>query len=504
MSKSAVSWVTGLLLALPLGAAAQDLASFEKKTTVKVLENGLTVIVCERHEVPVVSFFTHVDVGADREVAGITGLAHMFEHMAFKGTDKVGTKDFAAEKVALEKVEATYRAYDRERRRPTGRDAERLAELEAEWKSAIAEAEAFVVPNAFPETVEREGGSGLNAFTSNDETGYIYSFPANRLEFWAYMESERFASPVMREFYKERDVVVEERRLRIENQPIQRLVEQFAAAAFTAHPYGQPVGGWPSDLSSLSATDARNFFDRYYVPSNMVVAVVGDILPSEVIPVIEAYFARLPKREKPEPLRTVEPPQTCERQVVLRDAAQPFYLEGYHRPATGHPDDAVFDTISDVLSKGRTSRLYRTLVRDTKVAAGSGGFNGYPGDKYPNLFVAYAMTTPGHKPEEARDLIRAEIEKLKKEDVTDEELAMVKVRAKADLIRGLGSNSDLAFQLAVAQSRYGDWRELFRRVERMDKVTKADVRRVAEATFVASNRTVGVIESTALAAAAGK
>jgi predicted Zn-dependent peptidase len=281
-------------------------------------------------------------------------------------------------------------------------------------------------------------------------------------------------------------------------------VEQFTAAAFTAHPYGQPVIGWPSDLQAFSATDAREFFDRYYVPANMVVAVVGDVSPGEVFPLVEKYFSRLPKREKPEPLRTVEPPQNAERQVVLTDAAQPFYVEGYHRPATGDPDDATYDAISDILSNGRTSRLYRKLVRDTKIAAGAAGFNGFPGDKYPNLFVVYAMTTPGHKPEEARDLIRAEIERLKTEDVTDDDLSMVKVRAKADLIRGLGDNSGLAFQLASAQARYGDWREVFRRVDRMDKVTKAGIRRVAEATFRPSNRTVGLIESTELAAAAGK
>jgi predicted Zn-dependent peptidase len=184
---------------------------------------------------------------------------------------------------------------------------------------------------------------------------------------------------------------------------------------------------------------------------------------------------------------------------VLEEQAQPFYVEGYHRPATGHPDDAAYDAIADILSNGRTSRLYRKLVRDTKVAVYAAGFNGYPGDKYPNLFVAYAVTTPGHTPEEARDLIRAEIERLKTEDVSDEELAMVKVRAKAGLIRGLGDNMGIAFQLAQAQARSGDWRELFRRVERIDEVSKADIRRVAAATFVPGNRTVAMIRSTQLA-----
>jgi predicted Zn-dependent peptidase len=187
----------------------------------------------------------------------------------------------------------------------------------------------------------------------------------------------------------------------------------------------------------------------------------------------------------------------------MQDQAQPLYVEGYHRPATGHADDAVYDAISDILSNGRVSRLYRTLVRDKRVAAYSAGFNGFPGDKYPNLFLFYAFTTPGRTPQEAQALIRAEIERLTGEDVSDEELRRVKTRAKADLLRGLGNNSGLAFQLAKAQARYGDWRELFRRVERIEKVDKAGIRRVAGATFVAPNRTVGIIESTRLANAPG-
>jgi predicted Zn-dependent peptidase len=486
-----------VLAALP--AVAQDLASFEKRVTVKTLPNGLTLLVLERPEAPVFSFFTHVNSGSDREVPGITGLAHMFEHMAFKGTDRIGTTDYAAEKVALEKVEAAYTAYDRERRRPVGSDEKKLAGLEKAWKDAIAEADRFVKANEFGEIIDREGGAGLNAFTSSDETGYFYSLPANRLELWAYLESERFLKPVMREFYKERDVVMEERRMRIESNPIGRLVEQFIATAFTAHPYGQAGIGWPSDLRSFSATDAMRFFDTYYVPSNMVVAVVGDVKTAEVVALAEKYFGRLPARPQPEPLRTVEPPQIAERQVVLRDPAQPVYVEGYHKPSALHPDDAVYDVISDLLTAGRTSRLYRSLVRDKKIAAGAGGFGGFPGQKYPNAFIAFAFTTPGHTPQEARDAIRAELERLKNEDVPAEELRMVKTRAKANLIRQLDSNSGLAGQLATAQARYGDWRDLFRQVDRIDAVTAADIRRVASATFVETNRTVGMIESTRLA-----
>jgi predicted Zn-dependent peptidase len=493
-----------LLAGVPGPAGAQDLASFEKRTTLRVLANGLTVLVCERPEAPVFSLFTHVDVGADREVAGTTGLAHMFEHMAFKGTDKIGTKDYAAEKVALEQVEQAYAAYSAERLKEVGRDDEKLAELERAWKDAIARADQYVVREAFSQMIEGEGGVGLNAFTSNEETGYFYSFPSNRVELWAYLESERFLHPVMREFYKERDVVFEERRFRVESQPQGRLFEQFLGASFIAHPYGKPVVGWPSDLESFSATDAMNYYQRYYVPANMVVAVVGDVKAVDVLPVVEKYFGRLAARPKPEPLRTVEPPQNAQRQVVLREASQPIYVEGYHKPGARDKDDAVYDALQDLMSNGRTSRLYRSLVRDKKIAAFSGGFNGFPGVKYPNLFVFFAVSTPGSTLDEIRDAIRLEIERLKSEDITDDELKMIKTRAKADLIRQLADNQGLALQMGSAQSLYGDWRELFRQVDRIQRVSKADLRRVANQTFSPMNRTVARLESTQLAGAAPK
>ena len=491
--------LAGVLILAAGSARAQDLASFEKRVTVKTLDNGLTLVVCERTEVPVFSFYTHVDVGADREVPGITGLAHMFEHMAFKGTDAIGTTNYGAEKVALEKVERAYLSFDLERRRSPGRDETKVAEKEKAWKDVLAEANKYVVTNAFGEIVEREGGVGLNAFTSSQETGYFYSLPSNRLELWAYLESERFLKPVMREFYKERDVVHEERRMRTDSQPIGRLIEEFLAAAFTAHPYGQPVVGWPSDLESFSATDAMEFYRRYYVPANMVVTVVGDVRPSEVVPLVERYFGRLPAAPKPEPLRTVEPPQRAERQVILRETAQPYYIEGYHRPDSRDPDDAVYAVISDLMSSGRTSRLYRSLVRDKKIAAGAAGFSGLPGDKYPHLFAFFAISTPGHTPQELRDGIGAEVERIKSEDVTDDDLKMVKTRVKANLIRRLGNNNGLAFQLGQAQARYGDWREFFRSVDHIGRVTKADIRRIAQKAFVPENRTVGILESTKLA-----
>jgi len=481
-------------------ASAQDLASFEKRITLKVLNNGLTVLVCERPEAPVFSFFTHVDVGSDREYPGITGLAHMFEHMAFKGTDKIGTNNYGDEKGALERVEQAYQAYDRERRGEAKQDDKKVAELEKAWKDAIAEAQKYVVTDQFGEIVERRGGAGLNAFTSHEETGYFYSFPSNQVELWAYLESERFLHPVLREFYKERDVVHEERRLS-ESQPFGRLLEQFTAAAYTAHPYGQPVVGWSSDLESFSAVDAQNFYRKYYVPANMVVTLVGDVKASEVLPIVERYLGRLHAGPKPEPLRTVEPPQNSERIVILHESTQPIFIEGYHKPSALDKDDAVYDALQDLMSNGRTSRLHRSLVRDKKIAAVSGGFNGFPGGKYPNLFVFFAISTPGHTPEEIRDAIHSEIERVKTQDITDEELQMVKTRARADLIRQLGDNQGLAFQLGSAQSLYGDWRGLFRHVSDIEKVSKADIRRVANSNFVESNRTIAMMESTKLAQA---
>jgi predicted Zn-dependent peptidase len=425
----------------------------------------------------------------------------MFEHMAFKGTSTIGTKDFAAERQALAAVDAAYAAYDRERRKPGGPDPQRLAELEAAFKKAQEDADRHVVKNEFGELVDREGGVGLNAFTNADTTGYMYSLPANKIELWALLESERFLDPVFREFYKERDVVQEERRMRTESQPIGRLVEQTLATAFLAHPYGQPTVGWMSDLQAFSRDDAQAFYERYYVPANMVVAVVGDVDAERVMPLLRKYFGRLPAGAKPEPLRTVEPPQIAERRIVLPDRAQPIYIEAYHRPAQTHPDDAVYNAIADVLSNGRTSRLYRSLVRDKQIAAVAAAFNGFPGAKYPNLMVFYAMPTPGHTNDEVQAAIRHEIDRLLKEPVSAEELRMVKTRAKADLIRGLGSNSGIASQIATYQARFGDWRELFRAVDRIDRVTVEDIQRVAREAFRPTNRTVSMIANeTAVAA----
>jgi predicted Zn-dependent peptidase len=480
-------------MTLPL--VAQDLASFENRVTVRTLPNGLTVIILRRPEAPVFSFFTMVDTGSSQDPLSKTGLAHMMEHMAFKGTPDIGTTNYAEEKVALAKVEQAYAAYEAERIKRMDRDPQTLAQLQKEWQGAIAAADKFVIKNQFGEIVESHGGVGMNAFTTYDETGYLYSMPSNMIELWAAIESDRFANPVMREFYKERNVVMEERRMRTDSDPTGRLVEQFLGTAFAANPYHRPTIGYPSDLQSFSATDAENFFHRYYVPSNMVIALVGDLDPNTVMPIVEKYFGQLPTNPKPTELTTVEPPQNSVREVKMNDMAQPIYVEGYHRPSYLDPDDAVYDAITDIMSNGRTSRMYRSLVRDQKIAAAAAGFSGFPGTKYAHLFAFYGVPLPGHTNAAMQKAIQEQIQKLKTEDVSDEELQMFKTRTKADLIRGLASNQGLAQQLAIYQTRYGDWRELFRYLEKVDKVQKADIRRVANKVFTDSNRTVGSIET---------
>ena len=479
---------------LTVAAHAQDLASFEKRTTVKVLPNGLTLIVCERPEAPVFSYFTMVNAGDADDPGGQSGLAHMFEHMAFKGTDEIGTTNYPEEKVALEKVETAYADYDAEYRKRVGQDPAKLATLKKSFDDAQAAAEKFVIPNAFPQLAEQNGAEGLNASTSEDSTQYFWSMPSNRLELWAYMESQRIGRPVLREFYKERDVVQEERRMRVDSSPTGRLVEQFLATAYVAHPYGRPNVGWESEISQVSATEAGAFHAKYYVPGNIVIAVVGDVKAATTMPVLERYFGPIPGGGKPEPMATIEPPQYGEKSVTLKEATQPFYLEGYHRPDYRDPDDSVYDAITDIFSNGRTGRLYKALVRDQKIAADAEGFSGFPGDKYPGLFAVYAVPLPSHATDEMRDSIHKEIDRLKNEDVSDAELERFKTRAKADKLMGLADNAGLAEQLAEYQTRFGDWREMFREITKIDAVTKADIRRVANKTFVENNRTVARIE----------
>ncbi len=487
-------FIVGIILASTGVIRAQDeFRDIQSRVTQFTLDNGMKFLVLERHQAPVASFLTYADVGATQEVKGITGLAHIFEHIAFKGTRVVGTKDYAQERPLLKKVEKAYYALRDERRKVEKADPNKLKQLQQDFKDAQEQAGKFIVKEEFGEAIERAGGRGLNAGTGEDSTIYFFSLPSNEMELWFFLESERFRDPVLREFYKERDVVMEERRL-MESQPIGRLVEEFQSVAYKAHPYGEGVIGHMSDLQNITRADAEAFFKKYYIPSNLVSVVVGDVDPKRVRELAEIYFDRLPSSPKPEPLRTVEPPQQGERRVSLTLQSQRIIVVGYHKPDINHPDNAVYDAIGSLLSQGRSSRLYRSLVRDKKVATQAGGFPGFPGQKYPGLFLFFAFTAPGHNNDEVEKAFEEEINRLKTQPVSKEELDGVKRRARANLLRQLGDNFSLAMQLSNYQVLTGDWRNLFKQLDKINAVTPQDIQRVAKDTFTRDNKTVGTID----------
>ncbi|MEG4629636.1 pitrilysin family protein [Microcoleus sp. AR_TQ3_B6] len=452
------------------------------------LDNGMTFIVLERPRAPVASFLIHADVGGANEPDGKTGVAHYLEHLAFKGTPKIGTTDYQAEKPLLEKQDQLFEQM--QAAKASGK-TEEAAKLKAEFDKVEAEASQFVKRNELGKIVEQAGGVGLNAATSTDATMYFYSLPANKLELWMSLESERFLEPVFREFYKEKQVILEERRLRTENSPIGQMVEVFADKAFSVHPYRRPVIGYTEDIKNLTRSDVQKFFETHYIPSKLTVAVVGDVKASEVKRLAQIYFGRYKASPAPAELQVVEPPQTQTKEVTLQLKTQPWYLEGYHRPAMNHPDNAIYEMMGSLLSDGRTSRLYKSLVEEQQLALAAQGFSGYPGDKYPNLMLFYAQTAPGRTVDEVAAALNKEIDLLKNEPVSALELERVKTQARADLLRSLNSNMGMAFSLLDYQVKTGSWRNLFKELDAIAAVTPADIQRVAQATFRPENRTIG-------------
>lgn len=478
-----------VLLCLAFAAQAQSLQEFEKRVTEFTLANGMHFIVLERPVAPVVSFHAYVNAGAVNDPRGHTGLAHMFEHMIGKGTVSVGTKNWAEEEKALAAVEAAYDRLEQERRKGVRAEAARLKELEAGLKAAIDKANSYVDSNAYVRVIEENGAVGFNAGTSADSTVYYYSLPANRAELWFVLASEWFKRPVFREFYKERDVVREERRMRIESSPQGKLFEVAMATAFAAHPYRTLIG-WASDIENLRARDAEEFFKRYYVPGNVTIGIAGDVNPAEIKRMAEKYFGPIPAGPLPPPVITVEPPQEGEKRVVVETDAQPFLFIGYKRPDQRHPDDPVFDVIAGILSSGRTGWLYRELVRDRRIALAAGAQSGVPGAKYPHLFVLYSVPAAGKTIEENEKAIDDVLGRLKNEKVDAETLQRIKTKVRAGLIRQLDSNPGLAAELASYHVNYGSWKVMFTGIDDINKVSAEDVQRVAKEYFTQRNRTV--------------
>ncbi len=479
-----------------LAAPAQTYLDLEGQVHEFTLDNGIRFLVVEDHSVPVFSFRTVVRVGSAHEVRGITGISHLLEHMAFKGTSEIGTTDIKKERKAMEAEDAAFLALKDERNKGVNADPEKLAELEAAYEAAKDAAREFVVSNQYGEIVEKNGGVGMNASTWTDYTQYFYSMPSNRLELWAYLEGARMSDIVLREFYTEKEgPVTEERRMRVDNSPMGKLfMEQFQNLAFEASGYHHSTIGYRADLDNISRSDGREYYDRHYVGPNITIAVVGDVDAATVESFARKYFKNVPDGEYHE-METYEPDQLGEKRMNVAQDAQPLLLMGYKIENIEHPDWPVYQAIADILGQGRTSRLYTEAVKNQQKAVQCVSFAGYPGVRWRTMMAIMGIPAKDVSAAELEAIVDSEIQRLVDEGVTEEELAGVKQRARADFMRGLDSNNGLAGQLAMTHAMTGDWRHLFREVEQLEAVTVEDIQRVAAEIFTDNNRTVILSEN---------
>jgi predicted Zn-dependent peptidase len=488
---------TILLVLLSLLASififGEGFQTLENSVIEKTLPNGMKVIILPRHNAPVFSGLIYADVGGANENQNATGLAHIFEHMAFKGTKTVGTKDYEKEKVALDKVEKAFLELRAAKEKKPKVSDDELKVLEDAFQKAQDEAQQFVVQNELGEILEREGVPDLNAFTNFDQTVYLYSLPSNKLELWAAIESDRFTNPVLREFYKEKDVIMEEKRMGQSSAP-GKLLDDFMAVAYKNHMYRSFVIGNMSDLKHISRTEAEAWFDKYYRAKNLTAVLVGDVDPATAMPLVEKYLGKIPTGEKPSQYVSEEEVQRSEKRIVMEDPAQPFLVVAYHKPEFADPDNSVYDAIADILGGGRSSRLYTALVKEKKLALAAGAYTEL-GKKYPGLFLFFVVPNQGKTPEECEKALYEEIEKIKTSPVSKEELEGLKARSKTNFIHALDNNLGLALNLASYKNLTGDWRTLFNELDNIDKVTADDILRVANKTFVKNNRTVGIVQT---------
>lgn len=471
---------------------AQTLDAMKAQVKEHSLKNGMKFIVLERHEAPVASFHVYADVGSANESYGITGISHLLEHMAFKGSKVVGTKDYEAEIDNFSKLDSLYDEINHESQKVQP-DTALIAKMKSKFETCRQQAKEYVINNEYFDMMMQQGDAGVNAYTSNDATQYINSLPSNKLEFWMAMTSDRFLNPVFREFYKEKDVVMEERRLGLETRPIGKLIEDFFATTFKAHPYHHSVVGHMSDLKRITRRDVEIYFKKFYSPSNLTVAIVGDVKANEVFKMAELYFSRIPSGPKPEAIRTEEPEQWGERRVTVTAKSQPVLVLGYHRPSVRHEDDAALEALANIIGQGRSSRLYKLLVKEKKVAAQSGSFNGWPGDKYPNLIAFYAISSKDHTSAECLELIDKEIEKIKQESVTTDELTKFKRTSKKNILDQMKSNRRMAAMLTYNDVVLGDWKLTFDKIKKIEQITAEDIKRVANKYLIKKHRTIGEI-----------
>ena len=483
-------WVVALaILANAAVCFGQGLAERVQEHTLK---NGMKLLMVERHNSPTVAAWIRFKVGSVDERSDERGLAHLLEHMLFKGTKTLGTRDYKAEKPLLDKIEVTAQELLAEKNKRDQADPKAIEKLTAELARLEKEAEQYVVKEEFADIYSRNGGAGYNAFTSKDGTTYLINIPANKLELWAAIESDRMQNAVLREFYTERSVVMEERRRSYDAEPEGKLWETFLADAFNAHPNGQPTIGWMSDIENLTRTKAENFLHKYYAPNNAIVAIVGDIDPKQTISLVERYFGGIKPGTPVPPVAVEEPEQSGEKRTEVIGDAEPEVMIGFHKPTLPAPDDYVFDVIDMLLSSGRTSRLYKKLVLEKQLVTSVSSF-GAPGSRYPNLFIISATPRAPHTVAEVEAAIYQELDRLKSEPMTHEELQQILNQLELEESRQMASNGGLARSLTEYEAIAGTWRYLIEHRQKVAKITPEDVMRVAKQYFTRQNRNVGFI-----------
>jgi predicted Zn-dependent peptidase len=486
-----------LVAALPAGAAEKPQITVEEHT----LGNGMKWLLYEQHDSPTIAAGWTARVGSVNEREGITGISHFFEHMMFKGTKTIGTTNIDEDLRLIdeqEKIREAMRAEMEVMRGKLRRGeiddlqkpenwTERYRELDKQFDALVQKQRETIVKDQLEQIYTKNGGEFLNAFTTEDQTSYFVRIPKNRLELWAWLESDRLLNPVFREFYSERDVVFEERRLRTESTPLGKYDEEFNALFWEASPYKWPVVGWASDIPMYTLAQAKQYFATYYAPNNITGALAGDFKPAEVMPLLERYFGRIPRGTvEPPPVVTLEPRQLGEKRFSAEAETSPTVRIWWKAVPFLHKDMPPLDLLSDVLS-GRTGRLYKGLVLGRQVANAS--FAVIDPRKYAGIFMVETTVKDGEDPAAAEAAVYEEIEKLQKEPVPAEELQKVKNAYKANSYRRLSSPLGILLQL-VSYDALGDWRYINTSPERADAVTAADLQRVAGEYLTKENRTV--------------
>ncbi len=468
-----------------------------------ILDNGMRLLLVPREGDPNISCGWVARVGSVNERPGVTGVAHLFEHMMFKGTHTLGTKDIDRDleliaklddlKAQIREEEAvlveSYRVGQIED--PTAADnrSERHQELLAEFENLLKVQSELLVKDEFTRIYTSQGGSGMNAFTSNDMTAYFVNVPANKLELWFWMESDRLANPVFREFYAERDVVREERRLRTDSTPTGRINEQFDAMFWQASPYSWPVIGWSNDVENITREEALEFFGTYYAPNNLTMVLVGDFQPDEAIALAEKYLSRLQRGEKaPPPMRTREIKQLAEKRMIAYAETRPTVRIRYHTAPDAHVDEPPLLVLGSILN-GRTGRFFKSLILEQQLAVQAGG--GVNGLKYDGMFELVGVARDPNQLLDLEQGLYEQMELLKEELVTARELQKIKNQQLAGDFRRLKSKSGLMIQLLQYEA-LGEWQNINRFSERIQAVTAEDVQRVVKKYFTRENRTVGL------------